>query len=46
VNPQPADLVIDAPVRVPAGFVKLPGVLHAYKASPANLAGYVKLQRP
>jgi hypothetical protein len=26
----------------PAGFVLLPGVLHAYKASATDLAGYVK----
>jgi hypothetical protein len=26
---------------VPAGYVLLPGVLHAYKASPTDLAGYV-----
>jgi len=27
---------------VPAGFVLIPGVQHAYKASAADLAGYVK----
>ena len=27
---------------VPAGFVLLPGVLHAYKASAADLSGYVR----
>jgi len=30
---------------VPAGFVLLPGVLHAYKASAADLAGYVPPQQ-
>ena len=30
---------------VPAGFVLLPGVLHAYKASASDLAGYVPPQR-
>lgn len=29
----------------PAGFTLLPGVLHAYKASAGDLAGYVKPQR-
>jgi hypothetical protein len=27
---------------VPAGYVLIPGVLHAYKASPAELSGYVR----
>ena len=30
---------------VPAGFVLIPGVLHAYRASPSDLAGYVKPER-
>ena len=30
---------------VPAGFVLIPGVLHAYRASPADLVGYVKPER-
>jgi hypothetical protein len=30
---------------VPAGFVLLPGVLHAYKASASDLAGYVPPQQ-
>jgi len=30
---------------VPAGFVLLPGVLHAYRASAGDLAGYVKPER-
>ncbi len=41
---------IDEPTRlegvevgpVPEGFTLIPGVLHAYKASPADLAGYVE----
>lgn len=45
VDPPADDLVIDHPVAVPAGFVKLPGVLHAYRASPADLAGYVAPNR-
>jgi len=28
-----------------AGFVLLPGVLHAYRASAGDLAGYVKPER-
>ena len=31
---------------VPAGFVLLPGALHAYRASAGDLAGYVKAERP
>ena len=27
---------------VPAGYVLIPGVLHAYKASAADLSGYVR----
>jgi hypothetical protein len=42
VNPPPTDLVIENPVPAPHGFVLLPGVLHAYRASAADLAGYVK----
>ena len=30
---------------VPAGFVLIPGVLHAYRASASDLAGYVKPER-
>ena len=45
VNPPASDLVIDTPVGVPAGFTKLPGVLHAYRASTADLAGYVAPHR-
>jgi hypothetical protein len=30
---------------VQAGFVLIPGVLHAYRASPADLVGYVKPER-
>jgi len=30
---------------VPAGFSLLPGVLHAYRASPEDLRGYVKPER-
>ena len=41
INPPAADTVIDDPVPVPAGFTLLPGVLHAYRASPQDLAGYV-----
>ena len=41
INLPAADTVIDDPVSVPAGFALLPGVLHAYRASPQDLAGYV-----
>lgn len=40
VDPPAADLTIDTPVALPAGFTLLPGVLHAYRASAADLAGY------
>src|SRR6188508_1406943 len=40
VNPAADDLTIDQPVALPAGYVLLPGVLHAYRASAADLAGY------
>ena len=40
VNPAADDLAIDHPVALPAGYVLLPGVLHAYRASAADLAGY------
>jgi hypothetical protein len=42
VNPPADDLMIDHPVPVPDGFSLLPGVLHAYRASSDDLAGYVK----
>jgi hypothetical protein len=45
VDPAPDDFVIDHPGTIPAGFVKLPGVLHAYKASAVDLAGYVEPHR-
>jgi hypothetical protein len=41
VNPAASDLVIDNPVVLPKGFSLLPGVLHAYRASAKDLAGYV-----
>jgi hypothetical protein len=41
INPAAADTVIDDPVPVPAGFTLLPGVLHAYRASPQDVVGYV-----
>ncbi|MEO5820975.1 MAG: esterase-like activity of phytase family protein [Vicinamibacteraceae bacterium] len=41
VNPAADDLVVDHPVALPAGFSPLPGMLHAYRASAADLAGYV-----
>jgi len=37
-------VVIDDPVAVPDGFMLLPGVLHAYRASAHDLAGYVPPQ--
>jgi hypothetical protein len=40
VDPPASDLVIDTPVPLPAGYTLLPGVLHAYKASARDLAGY------
>jgi hypothetical protein len=42
VNPPTTDLVIDNPVPVPNGFTLLPGLLHAFKASATDLAGYVE----
>jgi hypothetical protein len=33
-------LTIDNPVALPQGFSLLPGVLHAYRASAHDLAGY------
>ena len=42
VDPPATDLVIDNPVALPAGYVLLPGVLHAYRASAADLDGYQK----
>jgi hypothetical protein len=41
VDPPASDLVIDTPVALPKGFVLLPGVLHAYRASRSDLEGYV-----
>jgi hypothetical protein len=41
VDPPASDLAIDTPVTLPKGFTLLPGVLHAYRASKADLAGYV-----
>jgi hypothetical protein len=40
VDPPAADSSIDTPVALPAGYFLLPGVLHAYRASAADLAGY------
>jgi hypothetical protein len=40
VNPPATDLTIDNPVALPQGFSLLPGVLHAYRASAHDLAGY------
>lgn len=42
VNPPASDLVIDTPAPLPKGFSLLPGVLHAYRASAKDLAGYVE----
>jgi hypothetical protein len=42
VNPSASDLEIDRPVALPKGFSLLPGVLHAYRASAKDLAGYVE----
>jgi hypothetical protein len=42
VNPAADDLIIDAPVRVPQGFSLLPGLLHAYRATARDMAGYEK----
>ena len=42
----PADLVIDNPVALPDGFSLLPGVLHAYRASTTDLAGYEEPRNP
>ena len=40
VDPPAAETPITNPVTVPSGYVLLPGVLHAYHASPGDLAGY------
>jgi hypothetical protein len=37
VNPASGDLVIDNPVPLPSGYFLLPGLLHAYRASKADL---------
>ena len=42
INPTAADLTIDNPVPLPEGFFLLPGLLHAYKASKADLGKYVE----
>ena len=42
VNPLPSDLVVDNPVPLPGGYVLLPGLLHAYRASARDMEGYVK----
>ncbi len=42
VNPLPDDVVIDNPTPRPDGFQLLPGLLHSYRASKTDLAGYVK----
>ena len=42
VNPPATDLTIDNPVALPPGYSLLPGVLHAYRASARDLAGYEK----
>ncbi len=46
VNPPATDLVIDTPVELPDGFSLLPGVLHAYRASKTDLAGYEEPRKP
>jgi hypothetical protein len=46
VNPAATDLVIDNPVALPDGFSLLPGVLHAYRASTTDLAGYEEPRNP
>ena len=40
VDPPADDVTIDHPVALPKGYSLLPGVLHAYRASPRDLAGY------
>jgi len=42
VNRAVDDLVIDSPVPLPDGYRLLPGILHAYRASTSDLAGYVE----
>lgn len=46
LNPPAGDLTIDNPVPVPDGYFLIPGVLHSYKASAADLEGYVPPQPP
>lgn len=46
VNPLTSDPVIDNPVELPDGFSLLPGVLHAYRASKTDLAGYEEPGKP
>ena len=41
VDPPAADQVIDNPVPAPPGFSLLPGLLHVYRASAADVEGYV-----
>jgi hypothetical protein len=41
VNPPASGPLMNHPVRLPEGFTLLPGVLHAYRASSQDLAGYV-----
>lgn len=42
VNPATDDLVIDNPVALPQGYSLLPGMLHSYRISPADLGQYVQ----
>jgi hypothetical protein len=38
--------VTDNPVALPDGYSLLPGVLHAYRASNTDLAGYEEPRNP
>jgi hypothetical protein len=42
VNPATDDLVIDNPVALPTGFRLLPGTLHSYRITQADLGTYVQ----
>ena len=46
LNPPASDLVIDHPVALPAGYYRIPGVLHAYRVPAAEVAGYVAPGKP
>jgi hypothetical protein len=46
INPPATDLTIDNPVPLPEDCFLLPGLLHAYRASKKDLAGYIEPAAP